>query len=226
MILTAGPARDDFPDAMQVGSMKLPLEYRLDPGAAQDGVTIVVPQEGLQQLSSTRLEWLVPGLIEEKVAALIKTLPKELRTMFVPVPDTARELTPALEFGNGNLKDALSVLLRRRSGEHVPADAFDDSRLPSHLQINIRVVDGAGKEITTGRNIAELKEQLNQRNSTVVQEVRDERWSREGLTSWDFGDLPAQVAIERNGIKVTAFPMLVDEGSSASLRLDRPCLRR
>jgi len=204
----ATPQQDDFPDSLKIGSMTLPLEYRLDPGTAQDGITIIVPQEGVNQIPPARLGWLVPGLLEEKLAALNKTLPKELRRMFVPANDTARELVSALRFGEGDLLEQLSQTLRRLSGEHIPTEAFDLSRLPGHLQMNIRVVDRQGEQVSTGRSIDDLKHQLGQQASRAVKEVRDERWTRDGITHWDIGELPKSITLDRGGVNVTAYPML------------------
>ncbi len=215
----AAPQQSEFPDKLKVGTMEVSVEYNLQPGTENDGVTIAVPPEGLNQLSSENLAWLVPGLLEEKVAALIKTLPKSLRILFVPAPETAREVVKKITYGQGNLLAQLSVQLRAISGEHVPASSFEADRLPSHLQMNVRVVDPNGKTIAAGRDLAALRQESQQAASSVVQNMNDDQWRKDGLTSWNFGTLPQQVELQRGGITVVAFPMLVDATSSVSLRL-------
>ncbi|MCA8995632.1 MAG: ATP-dependent RNA helicase HrpA [Planctomycetaceae bacterium] len=215
----AAPRQTAFPDQIKIGTMQLPVEYHLEPGAEHDGVTITVPREGLNQLSEENLGWLVPGLLEEKVAALIKTLPKQLRTLFVPVPETAREVVRSLEWGKGDLLAQLSDGLRKWSNEHVPVSAFDPSRLPEHLKFHVRVVDPQGKPLTSGRDLPSLKKETQQQNSQAIQKVQDRQWNRDGITTWDFGDLPQKVELNRGGILVVAFPCLVDTEKGVSLRL-------
>ncbi|MEZ6055613.1 MAG: ATP-dependent RNA helicase HrpA [Planctomycetaceae bacterium] len=212
----AMPERHDFPDSISIGSMTLKLEYKLEPGTSQDGITVIVPQEAVNQLPPSRLGWLVPGLLEEKIAALIKTLPKELRRMFVPANDTAREIVPMLNFGEGEIVEQLALTLRKMSGEHVPPESFDLARLPSHLSMNIRVVDKQGSEVSAGRSIEELKQELGQQASQAVKAVRDVRWTRDGITHWDFDELPKTVTIERSGVTVTAYPLLVESSPPPS----------
>ncbi|QDT31514.1 ATP-dependent RNA helicase HrpA [Thalassoglobus polymorphus] len=215
----SAPEQSEFPDKLKIGTMQVSVEYNLQPGTENDGVTIAIPPEGLNQLSPESLAWLVPGLLEEKIAALIKTLPKSLRILFVPAPETAKDVVKKITYGQGNLINQLAAQLREISGEHVPATAFETARLPSHLQMNVRVVDQNGKTIASGRDLAQLRVESQRTASSVVQGVSDDRWKKEGLTSWNFGTLPQQVELERGGITVVAFPMLVDEGASVSLRL-------
>ncbi len=215
----AAPRAAAFPDELKIGTMQIPVEYHLEPGSAEDGVTLIVPPEGLNQLSDENLAWLVPGLLEEKVAALIKTLPKSLRTLFVPVPETAAQVARKLVYGKGDLLSQLSDVLRQHSGEYVPTSAYELDRLPDHLKFNVRVVDQKGKTLATSRNINELKQQSQEQNSKAIQQVTDQQWHKDGLTSWNFGALPEQLQLNRGGVTVVAFPMLIDQGSTVSLRL-------
>lgn len=215
----AAPRQAAFPDQLKIGTMQIPLTYHLEPGADDDGVTLVVPPEGLNQLSSENLGWLVPGLLEEKIAALIKTLPKNLRILFVPVPETAAELAKQLEYGKGDLLVKLSEALRQRSGEFIPVEAFEPARLPVHLQFNVKVVNQQGETLAAGRNLAELKSQNNRQQSQAIQQISDQKWQRDKITSWNFGDLPEQIQLVRNGVTVVAFPMLVLGEQGISLQL-------
>ncbi|WP_437226292.1 ATP-dependent RNA helicase HrpA [Planctomicrobium sp. SH661] len=215
----AAPRQAAFPDQLKIGTMQIPVEYHLEPGAADDGVTLLVPPEGLNQLSTENLSWLVPGLLEEKIAALIKTLPKNLRTLFVPVPETAADLAKELEYGKGDLLSKLSEALRKRSGEYVPVEAFEPARLPEHLKFNIKVVNQKGETLASGRSLPELKSQNNQQQSQAIQQITDQKWQRDNITAWNFGDLPEQIQLVRNGVTVVAFPMLVLGEKGISLRL-------
>ena len=213
------PRQAAFPDEIRIGTMQLSVEYHLEPGTEDDGVTLIVPPEGLNQLSEEGLNWLVPGLLEEKIAALIKTLPKSFRTLFVPVPETAAQVAKKLPYGKGDLLSQLSDALRQFCGEYVPTSAYELARLPDHLKFNIRVVDQQGKTVASSRNLSELKQKSNQRTAQTIQQVTDAQWHRDGITNWSFGSFPEQVELTRGGVTVVAFPMLVDAGTSVSLRL-------
>lgn len=213
------PQKSDFPDHLKIGTMEVNVEYNLEPGTEEDGVTITVPPEGLNQLSVDNLAWLVPGLLEEKIAALIKSLPKAQRILFVPAPETAKEVVKRLSFGQGHLLEQLSSQLRDLSGEYIPIENFDVERLPSHLRMNVRVVDHHGKQIASGRDLSQLRQLIRTRASKVVQRNKDDRWQQDGLTSWSFETLPSRVELERGGITVIAYPMLVDQTNSIGLRL-------
>jgi len=215
----AAPRPAAFPDQLKIGTMQLPVEYHLEPGSADDGVTLIVPPEGLNQLSAENLAWLVPGLLEEKITALIKTLPKQLRILFVPIPETAAELARTLEYGKGDLLTKLAEGLRQRSGEYVPVEAFEAARIPEHLKFNVRVMDQNGKILASGRDLQELKSRQQQQHSRAVQQISDQKWQKSGMTSWNFGTLPEQVELVRNGVTVVAFPMLVAEDNGIALQL-------
>ena len=130
----------DRPDVWRTGDVALPLTYRFEPGAADDGVTVHVPIDVLASLGSDEFAWQVPALREELVTALIRSLPKELRRNFVPAPDTARAVLAAIDPEQEPLLTALQRELRRRSGVLVPIDAFDLEKLPAHLRVDRKSV--------------------------------------------------------------------------------------
>ncbi len=208
-----------FPDELSVGKLNLPVEYALEPGKESDGLTITVPRAGIGQLSAERLNWLVPGLLDEKVTALIKSLPKELRRLFVPVNDVLPQILSQLKYGEGSLNEQLAVALRRVSGEHVPVTAFEEARLPDHLRINIRMVDDNGVVIQESRDLAELQRGVRSQIAAAPTTLTEKQWSRTGITDWTDFELPAEITINRGGIDVRAFPMLVDRGDSVALLL-------
>lgn len=213
------PEQSEFPDKLKIGTMEVNVEYNLQPGTDQDGVTISVPPEGLNQLSAENLAWVVPGLLEEKIAALIKTLPKSLRILFVPAPATAKEIVPKLRYGQGSLLAQLAEQLRATSGEHIPLSAFETDRLPAHLLFNIKVIDQKGSTIAAGRDLEQLRKQTRAESSNAVKNLKDERWHRDNITTWEFESLPQKIELERGGMTVVAYPMLIDQGTAIGIRL-------
>lgn len=209
----------EFPDAFDYGSMKLPLKYRHEPGAEDDGVTVVVPQEGLNHLDRQRLGWLVPGLLEEKITALIKSLPKTIRTRFVPIPDTAKKVLEQVHFGQGSIQAVVAEALAKIGGVSVRIDDFQESKLPDYLRMNVRVVDPAGTVQGHSRDIGELQRQLGAKNVARQGTIDHTQWRRDGITSWDFGALPAYVELSRGNVAIKGFPAIIDRGENVSLRL-------
>ncbi len=181
---------------------------------------MTVPRAALKQLTSGRLGWLVPGLLEDKIVALIRSLPKAIRRNFIPAPDVARRVLGELRFGQGSFLAAVAEALVRVGGESVAAGDFQLDRVPHHLHINVRVVDDGGQVLARGRDVDQLQRELGQEDEAAVPaEFFHPDWHRDGIVTWDFGDLPEQVSILSGGVTLTAFPMLVDRGTEVWLRL-------
>lgn len=215
----AGDHDNDFPDWLVQGSLRLPLEYHFEPGHAADGVTVVVPIGLLQELPEERLDWLVPGLLQDKIEALLKTLPKVLRRALVPVPDTARQLLAQLEPGEGSLLPAIERGLRQRGVLVTPQD-WDLSALPAHFHMNIRVIGLDQRPMAEGRNLTDLRLQLRHDATHHVASSRAaHELERHDLRDWDFGDLPADVATRRGGLAGKAYPALTPGQEGVSIRL-------
>ncbi|MEZ6031550.1 MAG: ATP-dependent RNA helicase HrpA [Planctomycetaceae bacterium] len=219
-----------FPESAQFGAMHLPLSYQLDPGRDADGVTVTVPVEGLGQLTETRLEWLVPGLLEQKVLALIRALPKNLRRHFVPAPDTAKLVSSDLEFGKGDLLTGVASRLSQLGGERFDSREFDLSTLPDHLKFNICVVDDQRKTVIEGRDIKELRAALIRKAQALTASTgktsaatgpspEEAPWTRTGFKAWDFFDIPEHIEIKRAGMVLRSFPSLRDDGDTVGLTL-------
>ncbi len=215
-----GPAAGEIGPADYPASWgELALSYEFAPGAPDDGVTVDIPLAQLSQLDPAEFGWQVPGLREETVTELIRTLPKQLRTLFVPVPDTARRLLPELGAPQGDLLDALSTALGRLGGVPVPRSAFDQSRLPAHLRITFRVLadDGpgaGGTVLAAGKDLADLRRQLRPRLQATLSEAA-RGLTRTGLRDWDFESLPR--VFERG--QARAYPALADTGDAVDIRL-------
>ena len=209
----------EFPAGIQIQDLKLPLEYHLDPGSVEDGISIAVPKEALNQLDQRRLGWLVPGLIEEKVVALIRSLPKSQRRLLNPAAESATRVCSKLKFGQGDFEATVAKELAAIAQEPVLASDFDLDRLPNHLRMNVRVIDAEGETLSAGRDVKQLRQKLGGEASSSFSNAEDSRWNRDGITEWDFRELPAQVKIVRAGLELTGYPTLIDKGESVSLRL-------
>ena len=204
---------------MATGSWELPLDYQFEPGQEDDGVTVTVPLEALNQVEAEPLAWLVPGLLEEKVLAMIRSLPKALRTRFVPAPEAARRAMADLRPGEGNLRAQLARVLSRMGGVEVAAADFELERLPPELQMNVRVTDAEGQTLATGRDLDALRQQLGGEAAEAFTAIDDPRWNRDGLTTWDFDELPAEIDVCHGRLALKAHPALVDGETSVGLRL-------
>jgi len=210
---------EQFPDQVQIGSMQIPIEYRFEPGAIDDGATVRLPLAGVGQLDEVQSGWLVPGLMESRIVALIRSLPKSLRRNLVPAPETAQRLVQEIEFGNGNFFDVVARHFSRIAGEPITASQFDTEKIDSHLKINLQVIGDAGEIVAQGRSLIEVRNQLGPAHVSTIVDVADETWHQDGLTQWSWQDFPAEFTITRGGTKLAAFPTLVDAGESVSLRL-------
>ncbi|MFZ1934100.1 MAG: DUF3418 domain-containing protein, partial [Thermoguttaceae bacterium] len=208
-----------FPDRLSIRHLDLPLDYRYEPGSEQDGVTLDVPIEALNQVAPEPLGWLVPGMMKEKVLALIRSLPKSLRTRFVPAPETAERVVPLLRFGQGNIHAAVAAALGHLGGLVVPPDAFQDDRLPAELRMNVRVTDAEGRMLASGRDLEAIRRELGAQAADSFSQLDDPRWNRDGLTDWDFDGLPPEIELPRGRLSVKGYPALLDRGEAVSLRL-------
>ena len=210
----AGPAADeispaDYPE--RFGSF--PLSYEFAPGEPDDGVTADITLEGLFAASEAGLTWQVPGLRQELVTELIRGLPKDLRRHFIPAPDTARAVLAELGDPHGDLLDALSAELSRRSGVRIPRSAWNAAELPAYLRVSYRVLDG-GHVLATGKDLGKLREELRPYLAATLTEAAASIL-RTGVRSWDFGTLPRVFSAGQ----VNGYPALADAGSAVDVRV-------
>jgi ATP-dependent helicase HrpA len=214
--------REAFPDRLDRGPMQLPLDYRHEPGTDLDGVVIDVPLAGLNQLESTVFEWLVPGMLVEKIEVLLRLLPKRIRTRFSPIKETAEGAHESLDFGRGDLFVALAAHLTRIGGVTVRAGDFDRERIPDHLRMRIRVRDDSGAEIAVSRDpsslVAGLRGQATHAFRARVDAVSTQL-ERDGLTTFPDDELPLSVEMPAAVGTLVAWPAVVDTGESLGIRL-------
>ncbi len=209
------------PDVWRAGDLALPVSYAFTPGTADDGVTVHVPVGVLARLGGDEFAWQVPALREELVVALIRSLPKELRRAFVPVPDTARAVLAHLSPGQEPLLAALQRELHRRSGLLVPLDAFDLTKLPAHLRVTFAVERADGTEIARGKDLGALQESLAAPVREAVAAAVAGELERTGLRAWpdDLDQLPRSVERRTGEHSVRGYPAFVDAGDTVSVRV-------
>ncbi|MFA6046318.1 MAG: DUF3418 domain-containing protein, partial [Phycisphaerales bacterium] len=216
------PTKDAFPDALVAGDVKMPLEYMHKVGDAADGVTVRVPIEALSQLPSDRLAWIVPGLLEEKIDIILKGLAKEYRRLLPASSALAHAAKASMRFGVGSLFEQLREAVRKETTFDVPRDAFERVPVPEHLRMRIAVIDAEGHIAASGRDLIAIRTALAARlRGLAGGEVRAgaEKFNRDGLKTWDFGDLPERIEVDRFGTTFVTYPGIVDKGDSVSLRL-------
>ncbi|WP_328476957.1 ATP-dependent RNA helicase HrpA [Actinoplanes sp. NBC_00393] len=207
-----------FPDAWLAGGVKLPLYYEFEPNSHADGVTVKVPLDLINKVDADDFGWSVPGFRKDVVIALIRALPKQLRTSFVPVPDWAEAVLDRVPARRGPLPDAIGNELRRLTGTIVPRDAWRPDQVPEHLRMNFRVVNEAGEVVAEGRDLDVLRRQLAPKVQATISRAAG-NLERRGITTNDFGVLPRRVAQVRGGYEVNVWPALVDEGDSVAIKV-------
>jgi ATP-dependent helicase HrpA len=211
------PGEQAYPDEVVVGGISCPVSYVHDPTSADDGAVLTVPIDALVSLDEKRLPWLVPGLFAPRIEAIIRMLPKELRRLLSPASESARRAADML---NRALRDdrqppfagAAAAALGAIAGQSVDPSMWNPAELPAHVQVKVRVVDEQGTVLAEGRELGPIKRGLTARLRNQFMVIPHPRLNRDSIIEWDFGDLPRSVEIEHNGIHLTAYPAIVDEG--------------
>ena len=209
----------DFPNFWHQGNLKLKLTYQFEPGTDADGVTVHIPLPLLNQVEMTGFDWQIPGLREELVIALIKSLPKSYRRNFVPAPNYAQAFLGRAVPLEKPLLETLIYELRRMTGVTVEAEHWHWEQIPSHLKMTFRVVDEHGKKIAESMNLDELKFSLKDRVQESISAVADDGIEQSGLHIWSFAELPQCYEQKQRGFSVKAFPAIVDEKDAVGIKL-------
>ena len=224
----AGITTDQFPPQLLMNNVSYALAYHFAPGKSDDGVTLTVPLALINQVSAARCEYLVPGLLAEKVTQLVKMLPQKLRRNLVPVPEFAAAFSRDVPPSDVPLLQALARYIRAQKQFDVPLDAFRVEQLPLHLQMNFYVVDEHGRQLGVSRNFVQLRTELAPRQSVSPNDalsLRGKGGTAECAatvvrhTSWDFGEFKETSELSRAGQTVTVFNALADEGDAVALRI-------
>jgi ATP-dependent helicase HrpA len=217
---------DAFPAAVDLeNGERLPITYAYAPGQDEDGITVRIPYRLIDAVRADVLEWLVPGLREEKTTCLLRSLPKALRKRFVPIPDTARRIAPKLRPADGSFLNALENCLQEEYGIAVRRGDWDPAQIPTHLQMRVEVEGTEGETIVAGRNLATLTGQLERPAEAPVQagdawQKAVSAWEQDDVTHWSFTDLPERLEVtQMSGIPVFGFPGLQLDGASVHVRI-------
>jgi ATP-dependent helicase HrpA len=223
-LLLSGPDEEklaQYPDRVAAGGKSLECTYTFAPGREEDGVTLRVPSGQVSNVPIECLDWSVPGLLKEKVTALIKGLPKTYRKKLVPVPRTVEIILQEMEKGEPSLVNTLSRFVYRKFGVDIPASVWASVEIPDHLKMRVSVVDPSGKALETGRDLHLLIQSDEKRHgaeSSSAWKRAQEKWERQGLLTWDFEALPDSVSLTD---RLLAYPALAPDKDSLTLRLFR-----
>ena len=213
--------RHDYPASLAAAGNQLPLQYLFAPGEVADGATLVVPEPLLPKLAAGEIDWGVPGWLAEKLTALIRGLPKPIRRRLVPAPDVAeRALGELAALRAQAFFPALAAVLGRICGEAVPLEALTAVALEPYLQLNVRVLNADGRIVAQGRDLSALQRECRRAGRSAPPAAAGaDPWTRAAVREFDFGVLPAAVAVVRQGVALELHPALEDRGSHASLSL-------
>ncbi len=241
----AGVTTELFPKTMSVTGIEMQLSYHFEPGSLRDGVTLSVPLFALNQMPRERVEWLVPGMLKEKVHLLLKSLPQKLRRHCVPLPDYAARFCERVHeagvFGRGDLIDAIIADIRAQTSLAVLTSDFKAETLPAHHFMNFKVIDEHGRQLDMGRNLATLQAEFGGQARQSFQKLAEVSVPAQaapvqpakgaapakapavsqhtGLTSWTFGELPELLEIVQGKLTLIGFPALVDKGTHCDLEV-------
>ncbi|MBL0713145.1 MAG: ATP-dependent RNA helicase HrpA, partial [Desulfosarcina sp.] len=215
-LLQAEPNTDElalYPDEIDLGDARLQADYRFNPGAEDDGITVAVPAAVAHRVDPSDADWLVPGLLQEKITAMLKSLPKAYRRRLVPVSATAAVIAREMPRTREALPTALGNFIQRRFKMDIPATAWEENDMPDHLKMRFAVTGPDGKPVAVGRDAAVLQKVAPALPRNAILAKARRRWEREGITTWDFGDLPESIALDADkGADYTLFPALVRTG--------------
>jgi ATP-dependent helicase HrpA len=217
----------DYPDSWRQGQLKFRVTYQFEPGADADGVTVHIPLQVLNQVTDEGFDWQIPGLREELVTELIRSLPKPIRRNYVPAPNFAKRFLDAAVPLQEPLTVTMARELKRMVGVPFTADDFDWPRVPDHLRITFRIIDERRRNLAEDKNLESLRlrlkpkarKALSQAAAATASREGGESLERTGLTDWTIGALTRVFETRRAGQPVKAYPALVDDGDTVSVRL-------
>jgi ATP-dependent helicase HrpA len=224
----AGVTTEAFPHHLKVGGVDYTLSYHFEPGSPKDGVTLTLPLAQLNQIPAPRMEWLVPGLLKEKLVQLIKTLPQKIRAKLVPVPEFVEEFMSTVQgddkrLNQGLIPPLIEHILEARGlnarGWAVTADAFRPDALPAHFSMNYKLIDEHGRQLDMNRSLVQLRADWGKEAKQEFAELHETPSEYTQLTDWTFGDLPELMEVPVAGQTVLGYPALTDEGESVSLKV-------
>ena len=200
---------EQFPKHWQTADGKFKLSYRFEPHHPLDGVTLTLPLTVLNRISPAALEWLVPGMIREKIQLQIKALPKQIRRICVPVPEFITQFLSQNPDRNAPILPQLAQAIAKTAGdirilEQINQDEWAAFRLPEHCYFNLRIIDDGGQELAMGRDLIQIQQQLGQAAATTFRDNTQE-FERDNVTTWDIGTLPESIKFARGKQQLTGY---------------------
>ena len=200
---------EQFPKFWQTADGKFKLSYRFEPHHPLDGVTMTVPLTVLNRLHAPSLEWLVPGMLREKIQLLIKALPKQIRRICVPVPDFITKFLESNPDRQAAIIPQLAHFIAKSAGdmrilEQIDQDAWAAQELPEHCYLNLRIIDDGGQELAMGRDLLQIQQQLGQAAAVTFRDNTQE-FERDNVTAWDIGTLPESIKFARGKQQLTGY---------------------
>ncbi|MFE2673766.1 ATP-dependent RNA helicase HrpA [Streptomyces hygroscopicus] len=220
-----GVTKDAYPDSWRQGKLKFKVTYQFEPGADADGVTVHIPLQVLNQVTADGFDWQIPGLREDLVTELIRSLPKPVRRHYVPAPNYAKRFLESAVPFQAPLTAALGRELQRMVGVRIEPEDWDLAKVPDHLKITFRVVDERRRKLAEDKDLEALQRRLRPKTRAAISKAFESSKEavgieqRGGLTRWTVGTLPRTFETRRGGQPVKAYPALVDEGASVAVRL-------
>ncbi|MGB4064924.1 MAG: ATP-dependent RNA helicase HrpA [Azonexus sp.] len=224
----AGVTTEAFPHHLKVGGVDYTLSYHFEPGSPRDGVTLTLPLAQLNQIPVLRMEWLVPGLLKEKLVQLIKTLPQKIRAKVVPVPEFVEEFLSTVagnekKMNQGLITPLIDHILEARGlnarGWAVTPDSFRPDALPAHFSMNYKLIDEHGRQLDMNRSLVALRAEWGKQAKDEFAELHETPSEFTNLTDWTFGELPELMEVPVAGQTVLGYPGLTDDGESVSLKV-------
>ncbi|WP_304674268.1 DUF3418 domain-containing protein, partial [Neisseria blantyrii] len=200
---------EQFPKHWQTADGKFKLSYRFEPHHPLDGVTLTLPLTVLNRISPSALEWLVPGMIREKIQLQIKALPKQIRRICVPVPEFITQFLSQNPDRNAPILPQLAQAIAKTAGdirilEQINQDEWAAFRLPEHCYFNLRIIDDGGQELAMGRDLVQIQQQLGKAAATTFRDNTQE-FERDNVTAWDIGTLPESIKFARGKQQLTGY---------------------
>ena len=200
---------EQFPKHWQTADGKFKLSYRFEPHHPLDGVTLTLPLTVLNRISPAALEWLVPGMIREKIQLQIKALPKQIRRICVPVPEFITQFLSQNPDRNAPILPQLAQAIAKTAGdirilEQINQDEWAAFRLPEHCYFNLRIIDDGGQELAMGRDLIQIQQQLGKAAATTFRDNTQE-FERDNVTTWDIGTLPESIKFARGKQQLTGY---------------------
>lgn len=212
-----------FPDEIDLNGEKIELAYAYKPGQEDDGVTLQLPYRLIDEINQDMLDWLIPGMFEEKIIALLRSLPKQLRKKILPIPKAAQEILTDFRPIQSSFIQALQEALGKQHGLPIKRSDWTPEFIPQHLLVRVSIQGPDGQVIAAGRNYNDLCGQLQTHDTPLEQNAWTKavaNWSREGIVSWDFDDLPVQIEVTCvSGVPLFGYPGLECVNGLVNLRL-------